>query len=63
MKIAVCDDDKLFMDSVCDFLHQWAGQNHLEIQLFCFSDGDGLISAYQAGNRMDLVLLDVLMPF
>lgn len=63
MKIAVCDDDKLFIDSVCDFLHRWAEQNDLEIQLFCFSNGDGLINTYRTGERMDLILLDVLMPF
>lgn len=61
MKIAVCDDEKQFIDAVCSLLEQWAQSHNIGLTLYHFTDGDSLIAAHQ-NERMDLIILDVIMP-
>lgn len=61
MKIAVCDDEELFIDSTCALLEQWAGKNNTSLTLFRFTNGDDLIDAHRK-EYMDLIILDVIMP-
>lgn len=61
VKIAVCDDDPLFLEQASSALQDWAGSNQLDLQLYTFSDGDALIASHSR-NHMDLILLDVVMP-
>lgn len=61
MKIAICDDERQFIDAVCPLLEQW-GQNHnMKLTLYRFTNGDDLINAHQK-ECMDLIILDVIMP-
>lgn len=61
MKIAICDDEKQFIDSICPLLEQWAANNSINLTLYCFSNGDDLIAAHR-NQCMDLIILDVVMP-
>lgn len=61
MKIAVCDDEKLFIDSTCALLKQWAGEHNTILTLFRFTNGDDLINMHRK-ECMDLIILDVIMP-
>lgn len=61
MKIAVCDDEELFIDSTCSLLKQWAKKNNTSLTLFRFTNGDDLIDAHRR-ECMDLIILDVIMP-
>lgn len=61
MKIAICDDEKQFVDSICPLLEQWAASNSINLTLYCFSNGDDLIAAHR-NECMDLIILDVVMP-
>lgn len=61
MKIAVCDDEELFIDSTCALLKQWAEENNIRLTLFRFTNGDDLIDAHQK-ECMDLIILDIIMP-
>lgn len=61
MKIAVCDDEELFIDSTCALVKQWAAKHSVSVTLFRFTNGDDLIDAHQK-ECMDLILLDVIMP-
>ena len=61
MKIAICDDEKQFIDAICPLLEQWAARNAIKLTLYCFTNGDDLIAAHQ-NKCMDLIILDVIMP-
>lgn len=61
MKIAVCDDERQFIDAVCSLLEQWAQSRNIGLTLYRFTDGDSLIAAHR-NERMDLIILDVIMP-
>lgn len=61
MKIAVCDDEELFIDSVCAILNQWAEKNNINLTLFQFTNGDDLIDTHRK-ECMDLIILDIIMP-
>ncbi|MDE6252765.1 MAG: LytTR family DNA-binding domain-containing protein [Lachnospiraceae bacterium] len=61
MKIAVCDDEKEFIDAVCPLLEDWAQQHNIRLTLCRFTDGDDLIAAHR-NECMDLIILDVIMP-
>lgn len=60
MKIAVCDDEKMFRDTISAYLKPFI-ENSPEITQTAFSCGEDLIAAYEQGNRFDLIFLDVEM--
>lgn len=62
MKIAVCDDEISFVDNTCSLLEHWAKERNISLSLYRFSDGDALLRAHRS-EMMDLIFLDVLMPF
>lgn len=61
MKIAVCDDEKKFIDELCPLLETWARQHDIPLSIFQFTNGDELIEAHR-NQCMDLIFLDVIMP-
>lgn len=61
MKIAICDDEIQFVDTVCSLLDQWAKKHEIKLTLHRFTNGDDLIAAHQ-NEYMDLIILDVIMP-
>lgn len=61
MKIAICDDEQIFIDSTCNILKKWAKQHNITLELYCFTNGDDLINS-QRNTCMDLIILDIIMP-
>jgi len=60
MKIAVCDDEKVFRDAITEHLKPFK-VNNPEITENEFSCGEDLLAAYEAGESFDLIFLDVEM--
>lgn len=59
MWIAVCDDERAFLDQVTGILQRWSdGTEH---RINSFSDGDALIQAHMA-DPFDVIFLDMVMP-
>lgn len=61
MKIAVCDDERQWIDTICPILEDWAKKHNIFLTLYRFTNGDDLIDAHQ-NECMDLIILDVIMP-
>lgn len=59
MRIAVCDDEKIFLDIICHKIEEF--YKSLDICCIPFSDGSEVISAYERGQRFDAVFLDIEM--
>ena len=61
MKIAICDDEPIYIETTSSLLQKWAGEHGIEMQIFTYDNGDDLIAAH-TDECMDLILLDVIMP-
>lgn len=61
MKIAICDDEIQFINTICPLLEKWAEKHNIRLTLYPFTNGDDLIASQQR-ECMDLIILDVIMP-
>lgn len=59
LRIAVCDDDKGFLENLNLHIKDICLKNHIEYKLDCFSDGLLLIDNYE---KYHLIFLDIEMP-
>lgn len=62
LKIAVCDDEKLYLEDTSAMLEQYAADRGVEIMAEAFSNPSALIDSIEAGVRHDIYLLDIYMP-
>lgn len=56
MKIAVCDDEELFLKKIYQYFWKQQGDS-----VKCFLSPTALLEKYRAGVRYDVVFLDILM--
>lgn len=61
LRIGVCDDDKEFLQRLVQMIHIWSDHSGIPTELYPFDNGDELISK-NAAFRMDIILLDIVMP-
>lgn len=57
MKIAICDDEDLFIQKIYQYLWQQP-----DCAVECFLSPAALLEKYNAGERYDVLFLDILMP-
>ena len=62
LKIAVCDDEQLYLDKTSAMLEQYAAEHDVEITAEAFSNPSTLLDSIEAGARHDIYLLDIYMP-
>lgn len=59
MRIAICDDEKIWIDEIETCCKQYFEENHMEYEVDTYTDGRKLIDNAEA---YELLLLDVEMP-
>lgn len=59
MKIAVCDDEKYFIDSLVSRIKKLF--HDADLQITEFSCGEDILRAYESGHRFDVIFLDIEM--
>ena len=62
LKIAVCDDEQLYLDKTRTMLEQYAAEHDVEITVEAFMNPSALLDSIEAGERHDIYLLDIYMP-
>ena len=62
LKIAVCDDEQLYLDKTRAMLDQYAAEHDVEITVEAFLNPSALLDSIEAGERHDIYLLDIYMP-
>ena len=62
VKIAVCDDEQLYLDKTRAMLEQYAAAHDTEITVEGFSNPSVLLDRIESGVRHDIYLLDIYMP-
>ena len=60
MRIAVCDDEKFFLNTICEEINSF--YHSLDVLCMTFDSGAALIFSFEKGNRFDAVFLDIEMP-
>jgi len=60
--IAVCDDEKEYLDNACAMLAQYTAARHSSITFDSFSSSSELLDRIDGGTRYDVYLLDIYMP-
>lgn len=62
LRVAVCDDEALFLRELAAGVRQVAARRGLTCQVESFSRSEALLAALQTGDtRFDLILLDIVM--
>lgn len=61
LKIALCDDDRVFMQNTAQLIRQWSKQSGIPANLFLFDNGDELV-AKSTSLHIDIIFLDIIMP-
>ena len=62
VKIAICDDEQLYLDETRTMLEQYAAIHEIAITAEPFSNSSALLDRIEAGERHDIYLLDIYMP-
>lgn len=59
MRIAIADDEQVYIDQLAAYLRQYAAEKKIDLQLETFLDGAQLLNGYT--RRFDILLLDIEM--
>lgn len=59
MKIAICDDEKIFRDEIITAVYDYFGK--LDVECLGYEDGKELVDAYENGETFAAVFLDIEM--
>ena len=59
LKIAIVDDEKLFVDKINRLIKEACAENNIEYEVEIFGDGFALLESY---NKFHLIFLDIEMP-
>ena len=60
LKIAVCDDEKIFRDEIMEKIYDFFGK--LDCECVEFAGGKELLAFFSGGERADAIFLDIEMP-
>ncbi|MDD3404446.1 MAG: LytTR family DNA-binding domain-containing protein [Hespellia sp.] len=61
LRIAVCDDEKEYLEKIEASILNWMEGGDLPVRIYCFENGDDLLSALN-GITFDIIFLDIVMP-
>ena len=62
LRIAVCDDEQLYLDKARAMLEQYTAAHDMEITAEAFMNPSALLDSIEAGERHAIYLLDIYMP-
>lgn len=61
IKIAICDDDALSLQSIKEAVSNWAFEYNIQVTIEGFNNGDQLLD-HCLREHTDILLLDIMMP-
>ncbi len=61
LKIAVCDDDAVFLQNAVRLVERWSAQSEVSADVFAYNSGESFL-ADKDTQHFDIILLDILMP-
>jgi len=61
VKIAICDDDKIFRESIAISIERLFAERNIQCSAHAFESGEKLLAGYR-DKRFDAIFLDIEMP-
>lgn len=61
-KIAICDDDVIFMEEITRLILNYQFERNIDISVSSFTNGKYLISNYKKSGDFQILFLDIEMP-
>ena len=62
LRIAVCDDEKIYIDNISDLVKKYSEKKSVEIDVYQFKRSFDLLDRIEEGELYDAFLLDIYMP-
>ena len=62
MRIAICDDDLMFLRELSNLLNQYEMEYHCSMEYKTYTNPLELVAQIEKGFHYDVILLDVVMP-
>jgi DNA-binding LytR/AlgR family response regulator len=59
LKIAICEDEKIFSDKLLELVKSYFKNHNQMLEVSVFTDGIPLIDEYKCGIKYDLIFLDI----
>ena len=61
MRVVICDDSPVFLDSTAQHVRRWAEENSTTVSIHTYDNGDALLDCC-AAEEPDIIFMDILMP-
>lgn len=61
MKIAICEDEKVFSDTLTEYIHEWANQKNIFTEIFAYNSAESFLYVWSENEDFDLIFLDIKM--
>ena len=61
IKVAVCDDEKYYLDAVIGYLNAYQKGKDIQMEVFAFGESSDLLDEIKNGTKYDVYLLDIYM--
>ena len=62
LRIAICDDEKKYIENISDLVKLYSEKNSVEIDICAFEKSFDLLDSIESGELYDAYLLDIYMP-
>lgn len=62
IRIAVCDDEKVYLDKIKAILGQYSEEKGMLFEVCAFSSSSDLLDSIEKGEEYSLYILDIFMP-
>ena len=62
IKIALCDDERIYLDKIEALVRQYGEEKGLTLDIYPFSSSSDLLDRIEAGEDFSLYVLDIYMP-
>ena len=59
MRIAICDDEIIQQDLLQNCIIEFDNNDEYNFEIYRYDSGESLITSYQAGDRFEIILLDI----
>lgn len=60
MKIALVDDEKIYLDEIARICREFGAENGIELEIYAFSDGESFLASLD-GQAYGIIFMDIFM--
>jgi len=61
MKIAICEDEKVFSDRLVEYISEWGNTNSIFVEIFEYNSAEEFLFMWSENENFDVLFLDIKM--